>query len=431
MKKVLSVLLATATAVSVCGGLAACGGDDGKTITVWAPTAAVASYKKYINEGFKTAYPAYKDYKIKVVAMEEDVVQDKLGNGASVSSGANVFFFPSDHLNAVKKKGALQALTDEYVDIVMDRDEQKVIDGATRNEKIYAFPATYDNGYILYYDKTFYTDPSEVLLLDDMQAKARSEGKTILFNVGSGYYASSMFWAAGVEFGYTDEEGLKGYTVSKLTGDEGKAVGLACYKYFNPSTSANGDGEEATVIIDGNVNTDIGAGFADGSMVAGIGGSWAWSNIKEQMALNDRDAEEEIGITILPKFKYTLGGQEIQKNMYSFIGYKYCGVNASKPKDQIKVSLALAEYLTKEEGQYVRYKATNSCPSNKNLTASEEIQNDPIFQAFHRQEEFGVPHNAHPSAFWSPTFITDIMNGTTTQGKVVAALKTWYDALIA
>ncbi|MDE7464623.1 MAG: extracellular solute-binding protein [Clostridiales bacterium] len=412
MKKVLSVLLETATAVSVCCGLAACGEDTSKTILVWAPSAAVNCYKQLANE-WKAANPEYKDWTVKFEAQEEDVVQDKLGQKPSTK--AHIFFFPSDHINAMLKKNALQPLTDDYRAIVEERDEASVVNDAIRENKLYAFPATYDNGYMLYYDKTFYTNETDVQSLDTLQSKAKAQNKNILFNWGSGYYASSMFWAAGCEFGYTDDS-LTTYQTN-VDGEAGQAAALACYNYFNPSV--NGSGTSQT-IIDGDVNTDIGTGFADRSMVAAIGGSWAYADIKTKMELAGRDMSE-IGITTLPTFK--LNGSDT--HMYSFIGYKYCGVNGQKTDAQIVASLSLASYFTGEEGQEARFDATNAGPSNKKVAALPKVQSNDILRAFTAQTQWGVAQKDHPSAFWSPNIISDISNGTITQAGLVEAVETW------
>ena len=78
MKKMLSVLLASAMALSAVGGLAACGGEKEapNTLTVWAPDNAVETYKALAAE-FTSTYEdgKYKDYKIQFVSKGEGEVK--------------------------------------------------------------------------------------------------------------------------------------------------------------------------------------------------------------------------------------------------------------------------------------------------------------------------------------------------------------------
>ncbi len=424
MKKLLATLLAAATAVSVCGGLAACGGDDGsKTLTVWAPSAAVNTYKSLASD-WKAANADYKDWTVKVEAVEEDVVQDRIAK--SPSTKADVFFFPSDHINSLMKKNILQKVPADsvYRANVEERDVPDVIDGAMKNGELMAFPATYDNGYFLYYDKNFY-NKDEVETLDVLQAKARKSSKTILYDIGSGYYSASFFWSAGCSFGYTTDS-MEVYETD-VDNANGKAAALACFNYFNPGTDANGNGSEATVIIGGDVNTAMGDGFGNGSMVAGIGGTWAYANIREKMALAGKDPDS-IGVAVLPKFKITLNGTEEWRTMTSFIGYKFCGVNAQRDSNHIKAGLSLADYFTSEAGQLKRFKDTNAGPSNKALNETAEVKDNPILKVFHKQAELAGEYQdpkGHPSSYWANTFIKDIMSGTITKGNLTESLEKW------
>ncbi|MCH5162771.1 MAG: extracellular solute-binding protein [Clostridiales bacterium] len=423
MKKALSILLAAATAVSVCGGLAACGGDDSTTITVWAPVKSIAGYKQ-VAADWKKAHSEYKDWTIKFSAHEESVVQTDLGN--DMSNKGDIFFFPSDHLYKLVQKKAVAQLPQSYAEEVAGRDHEDVVEYAKNGEgkNPYAYPATYDNGYMLYYDKDLVGE-KDIESLDTLQAAAKSKKLPFIWEYSNGYYSCSMFLAAGITFDYNADHTKYNTNVNS---DEGKAVLKACYDYLNPDT--NGNGTSPTLIVSDQADTKLPDGFGNKQIIAGVGGSWVWPQIKASVELGGRVAEDVIGVTVLPKFTYQLNGKDVTKNMYSLIGGKFCGVNAQKPKDKQKAAHSLASYLTGYEGQKVRFQTTNAGPSNKELAAEDEIKNNMVLQAFQAQKEFGYTQNDQPDAFWSANLLSKISTGDIGISDISKSISDWADLLI-
>ena len=429
MKKVLSVLLASATALSVCGGLAACGEDTSNTLRVWAPAAAKSCYQKLADE-WKAENPQYKDWTVKVDPYEESDVQDKLP--AKLSTGPNVYFFPSDHLYGMAKKGALQPLTGtEYEADVKANNDAGSVAGATLSDgKLYAFPATSDNGIMLYYRKDYFKGV-DMTSLDAIQAKVRNDNNnpSIMLSVGSGFYATSFFLGAGINFNYTSDD-LTGYETD-LDSPLGAAVSRAYYDYFNPALTVNGNGESASVIVDGNTDTELASGLKSGAFVAGFAGTWVYKEVEKQISQildEDEEVEDILGITTLPKFKYTLNGTEHTEYMGSFAGSKYCGVNGMvESKEKITASLSLANYFTSYKGQMARFNATVSGPSNKQAANENNVKTHPAIKAFQAQKALkSVAQKDQPTTFWSITVVTNIMNGTIDSAeKAVTAFKEW------
>lgn len=415
MKKLLATLLASTMALSAIGGLAACGGeDDGKTIKIWAPAASISGYEALIAD-FKEENPDYKDYKFKFEPKEESDVQSALSDP---QAGAHIFFFPSDHLNNLAYKlKCLQPLTEEYVAQVEARDSEESISLGTKNydgsDVLYAFPATDDNGYFLWYDSTK-LGASDIATWDALIEAAKANEKKVLFNYGNSYYAPAFFFGAGVTFDYTDDK-LTEYATN-VDSALGEKAAAAYLKYFQPSYLGT---KEKQVVLDSDPSGSLGVAFANGSIVAGVGGTWCTKIVKDAL----KDKYSNIKTAPLPSF--TASGETY--NMGSFIGGKYCGVNSAKPRDQIVVALAFANFLTGEVGQQARYNSTGAGPTNKAVAATEAVQNDPVLATYRAQKEScGYAQKDQPSTFWEGIneFVKSIVEGKTTASNIKAKLST-------
>lgn len=396
MKKLLATLLASAMALSTVGGLVACGEDAKPILKVWAPSESIDTYTALAKE-FQKEHSEYNKYDIKFEPVEEGSVQTQMGKDPS--TGAAVYFFPSDHIYKLNKAKILQPLTSEYVDIVKGRDDKEIYEFATINDQMLAFPATNDNGLFLLYDST-QLKADEVTSLDTLQAKAKEKKKQIIFNYGDVYSSASFFIGTGCTFGYKDET-MKEYHTTIGT-DAGKAATKAYLKYFNPTLNNEYKAEDRVIN-----NSDLATGFANGTAIAGVAGTWTWTSIKKQMEAKGKDPKN-IKAALLPDFE--VDGQTY--HMGTFYGGKYCGVNRQKKdRDMIKASLALAEYFTSEKGQLARYKATFSGPSNLEAQKDTTIAADERLQIYKQQ----IAHSGHiqydqSGDFWSPAGFGNLAN---------------------
>lgn len=384
MKKMLSVLLASATALSVCCGLAACGGDNKKTLTVWAPDTATECYQALANEFLDQPYQdgKYSDYfKVKFVAKPEGNIETELGTDAA--AGADLFFFEAGQVQNMITKNLLQPLP-AYTAAIKERDAQDAIDTVLKNDVCYAFPATLDNGWFMWYDSEFYT-ADDVLTLDGMLAKAKRDNKKIMFAYNDGWYISSFFQGAGctMDFVYKDD-GTREYVTDIATSDGGKNAARAIQHYLNPVT--NGVGDNATIIKpSSDMNSEIPAGMKEGTIVAGFIGTWV-----------AKDMPSKAVPTKCPTF--TCGGEQVQ--MGSFYGSKYCGVNPRRGNKD--VAAALADFLTNEKAQQKRFDMTEAGPTNKKVAASDAVKNNKALTALASQREAGGYAQLSQGSFWEP-----------------------------
>ena len=119
----------------------------------------------------------------------------------------------------------------------------------------------------------------------------------------------------------------------------------------------------------------VGMTLASGNLVACVSGTW--DAITAQDVFGDGYAA-----TKLPTF--TVGDKQVQQG--SVAGYKYVGVNGYSENSGWAV--LLAEYLTNEESQQIFFDQRESGPSNKNVAASDSVQENVALAALSAQSEY-------------------------------------------
>ena len=65
-------------------------------------------------------------------------------------------------------------------------------------------------------------------------------------------------------------------------------------------------------------------------------------------------------------------------------------------------AMKLAEWLTNEDNQLLRFKERDAGPSNTNAANSAEVQANIALTALAMQNEFGVSQRGIKSTYWSP-----------------------------
>ena len=71
----------------------------------------------------------------------------------------------------------------------------------------------------------------------------------------------------------------------------------------------------------------------------------------------------------------------------SFTGYKMMGVNSYS--DHVEWAHKLAQWLTNEQNQIIRFEQKNQGPSNITAAASDEVKHVPALKALSEQAQYG------------------------------------------
>ncbi len=359
-------------AVAMLLTLVACSRDkgDGDTtavsLKVWGAQEDQAMLKTMV-ENFKKENTD-QNYDITFGVVGEKDTQTKIMEDPEAA--ADVFAFPDDQLNDLIKAGVLYEVTLNKEKIKMENTEGSVA-AASVGDKLYAYPMTADNGYFLYYDKSVYTE-KDVETMDRLLEVAAQKNKKVLMDISNGWYISSFFMGAGCKLGL-NENGKQTCDFNNQNGiAAGEAIKSIC---ANPAFIT---GEDA--ILTGGIGSTI---------AAGISGTWTADAIREKLG-------ENYAATKLPTF--TLSGNQVQ--MKSFAGYKLMGINAhtKRPKEAMK----LAEYLTNEMNQLLRFETRAMGPSNKKAAENEKVKQNVALAALAKQNQYGVSQANVLNSTWKP-----------------------------
>ena len=366
-------------------------------LSIWAEEGNFTMLKQMI-ETFKKQYADEAEFEITLISVGDADVKDLMLR--NVHGGADIFHFPDDQLNSLIAGGVLSAVPN--ADEVKSANVTEAVKAACLGDTLYAYPMTADNGYFLYYDKRYLTE-EDVKTMDAILAAAEAAGKKVSMEFNSGWYFYSFFGHTGLDFGMNDD-GVTNHcnwntTEGPITGmDVGEGiVNILSSPAFVPQ-----------------LDTGFVSGVKDGSVIAGISGAWNSMTIREAWGDN-------YGAVKLPT--YTCAGQQIQ--MASFTGYKMVGVNSYS--DNVEWAHKLADWITNEENQKLRFDMRNQGPSNKNVAASDALKNVPAIQAVIAQSEFGVLQRVGNSYWQACTDFADALVGSKPSGTKLQEL---LDALV-
>lgn len=357
--------------------------DTGKiALTVWAEEAQHDTVRKMI-DSFIEAYSGEAEFEITLQAASDADTRNLLL--ADVQNAADVFSFPDDQLNTMVAAGALAPVPN--ADEIIEQTVTEAVNAATINGILYAYPMTADNGYFLYYNKKYFNE-NDVKTLDSILKICEEKDKKFSMELNSGWYLYSFFGNTGMGMGLNDD-------------------GITNYCDWN-STEGDITGVDVTKAL---INTISSPGFVsqpDGSwtaqaqkdeVIAAVSGVWNAMAVRNAWG-------DDYGACKLPT--YTCDGKQIQ--MASFTGYKMIGVNYySKNKEW---AYKLAQWITNEQNQTLRFVEQNQGPANKVAAASDEVSKVPAITAVIEQSQYGMLQRVGNN-FWTPCteFVDTLIGG--------------------
>lgn len=418
MKKIIAGLLAVmmmATAFAGCGGggtsetpsssdngsSAADGANDSSLfgeednikLKVWGPDKAVDLLKKQC-DAFKEMY-SDKTISIEVVAQGESDAGTNLLNDSA--AGADVLAIPSDQINKLVNAKVLAEVA--FADEVTANNTKEIVDAATIDGTLYAYPETADNGYYLVYDKSVIKEGNEAKL-ETILSDCKEAGKKFIMSAGDGFYACMFVFTGGCVTNGLDSEGI----VQQFTEYDEDEV-IATMQAFSQLM------HDYAGTFQSLPTTNIPSGFASGTCGAGIDG--VWDAVSNETALGDN-----YGAAKLPTIN--VNGED--KQIYSMFGYKYIAVNAATQYP--RASQILANYLTGEECQTQRAEELGWCPSNTKAAEAEAVKNSATIQAILEQSKFAAAQADIADQFWDPMgTLGDKLNAESTDPKDSAYMK--------
>ncbi len=364
MRKRICRLLVCLLCVTAAAG---CKGDDKNVsedadkerveLVVWGSEEDTSLMNQLV-KSFQEAYQGQADFQISFEAQGEAGCKDALIGGLEEGAAAGALD-PIDNAEEIRAENLPSA-----------------VEAATVNEKLYAYPLTADNGYFLYYNKQYFTE-EQVKTLDGILQAAAANGKLFVMDWSSAWYVYSFFGNTGLQVGLNDD-GITNYCSWNQTDGEIKGIDVAQAMLqiaASPGFASRTD-------------TEFLEGVQNGSVIAGVSGVWNAVAVEEVWGT-------DTGAVKLPT--YTCAGRQVQ--MASFSGCKLIGVNAYSKHPEW--AARLAEWITSEENQRLRFEMRGQGPSNAKVADSAEIQQSPAIAALIEQSEFSQLQRVG-GKFWDP-----------------------------
>ena len=340
------------------------GGEEDQTMLREMADAFIALHKDEVNLTVEIG-----------VESEQSVKDTVLGD---VEGAADVYSFANDQINELVAAGALMAIPDEMGrSDVEARNVAGSVAASTVDGKLYAYPRTADNGYFLFYNKEFLSE-EDVASWEKMLEVAATAGKKVTMEMNSGWYTYGFFKAVGLDCSLA-ENGKD--TIMNWNSTTNAVTGVQVAEKMLDICTSNGfiATEDAEFVT----------GIKDGSIIAGVNGTWNASNAQEAWGDN-------YAATKLPTF--AINGTDYQ--MYSVAGYKMIGVNPHC--ENAGWALKLADYITNEENQVKSFEVRGNGPSNMNAASSAAVQENPAIAAFSKQQQWAAVQTVGAN-YWSAT----------------------------
>lgn len=348
------------------------------------------------------------NYTIKLGVCGEDVAKDTVLR--DLDAAADVFAFASDQAASLVSAGALLPVTID-TDKIKSENSEASISAASIDGQLYAYPSSADT-YFLYYNKSMLSD-TDVQSLESIMSKSLPDGVTnFAMNLTSGWYLSSFFLTAGC----------------KLFGDDGtdptkcefnNENGVAAANYMIDLVNQGSKFADYT----SNYDTEIIQNFKDKKLASAVSGTWNATKIQEGLG-------SDYAATKLPTIK--LNGNDTQ--MGSFANFKCYGVNSHSKYP--KAAMELAEFLTNEENQKLRFNTRGFAPTNKTLAAdTETLSSNIAVAADAAQTQYATlqPSINQMNNYWTPTgnLGASIENKKTTKETVKSDLDKMVESILA
>ena len=357
MKKFLAMVLALAMMLTM---VASCAMAEEVSLRVWVGDNADIDWINTVIANFQAANPD-KTYKIEVgVQTEGDCSKVVL---TDPTAAADVFTFADDQFNSLYNAGALQQVVIDPEAVIAANTPGSVTAATGADGNLYAYPATADNGYFMFYNKEYFTE-DDVQTLDGMMAKAAEAGKKVGFPMSNAWYFYSFFKGAGLDM-TVSEDGVT--NTCNWNATDTPITGVQVVEALLAITSNPG-------FMEADSDPFV-AGVKDGTIIAGVSGTWNANTAAEVWGDN-------YAATKLPTF--TVNGEQVQ--MSSFAGFKLVGVNSYS--ENVGDAMDFAAFMTNEESQTLRFEMRSQGPSNINAAASDAVQANPAIAALAAQSAY-------------------------------------------
>ncbi len=216
--------------------------------------------------------------------------------------------------------------------------------------------------------------------MDGILEAASESGRQFVMDWSSAWYVYAFFGGAGLDVGL-NPDGITNFCAWNQAEGDIRGVDVAQAMLDIAESPAFSDRDDAGFL----------EGVRDGSVIAGVSGVWNAVALEEIWG-------EDFGAAKLPT--YTCAEKQVQ--MASFSGCKLIGVNAYS--EHYEWAEKLAQWMTSESSQKLRFEMRGQGPSNQKAAESEEVQQSLAIAALLEQSEFSKVQRVG-GKFWDPVMV--------------------------
>ncbi len=309
------------------------------------------------------------------------------------SSGPDVFTFLSDEAYDLYQLGALSPIsTSDKRDYCMELMIDDSLTGATINSTAFGYPYAADYGVVMFYNKAYISDPSEIDTLPKLLTKAQELQQYVSFDYRNGYFGS------GILHSYSNSEPL--YHIDYTNTEQKISTSFNCEEGFN--SAKVGLSLMTNSFVKPNNEVPMENYFASIIYTSRV------REFKDRMGPN-------YGVMPVP---YITNDKE--NRIGTHLETKYFGVNNALDDDQKELARNFARFMASEYVQSCRYYALSVQPTFKSLQldASEE----PHIAALNAQKAANstVILESLPGKYYNAvsTFFTNLYSKYVSDGQV-------------
>ncbi|MCQ2802479.1 MAG: extracellular solute-binding protein [Bacilli bacterium] len=305
---------------------------------------------------------------------------DASGYMTKPADGPDIYPYASDQTLDLYSRGALKKLGKSESQLIREKMGEDAYNYAYLkgvNAPV-GYPFVADNGYVMFYDKSLVSDPSEIDTLDKLFAKAQATGTEVNYNIANSFYAAGALMSfAGGKSLYTcnpKSDGRFTSTSEFATNPAGlKGAELLTKIYSYPSLNL---GEETP-----GASRDVLATIADSSKVATFKSALGANYACAPLPFTDETRTTRCGC---------------------YLGYKFYGINPQRANtaERDKVATKVVQFLVSEYAQRERLAKFYNQPTL--LSLQEEAAKEPHIAALQEQVKSNgvIPLTAVDPSLW-------------------------------
>lgn len=268
-------------------------------------------------------------------------------NEAIIDEFPSLFYASDSCLPNLVKNDVVNSVEKKVAKDIMEENVFVSSKGFSIDDCIFGYPTILDSGYFLWYNNKFISK-EEANSLETIFEIAKENKSSIYFDIANGWYVNSLFMspqACGLESikCFEDDNGKDSYECN-WDSNEGIKVAEYANSLFNKYYM---DG-----VIYPSTSISLSKLLKEEKIIAVIGGLWQETEFLEAIGDN-------LSASKLPEYHI----DEKAYQMASFGFSKGYFINNKKSDSEIATANLLAQLLTSEEAQLLRYELTGNIPT--------------------------------------------------------------------